>query len=362
MKLSSQLLSLSILFLLTACAGQQSKPGINDQACWLQQPINGQQVGQFGLARDIHIGGDTPKTKSRKRAVASLADYLAVGQDLDSVFETINDELDSVSLRGKTIHFSDDLSQEGYAYSYATFAKADKTEYCPPQRCDISACQPAWLCTPSKDEQIAMLGVSYQATSPVEQHYKSIENALMQAEYMYGVDIVAQKHFRQTNSNYFRYNVFRENGDVSAGAKEALSYAVTDRCFAKGTLYSRVALYGDISQSEAKPLTDKAWLDNPKHLGYDGAVGSVQRSVASGLISDQIKLAIKRAAIQLAFEQESEVSEESVIIQRGDNSSLLLSHINEETDVNLRAKVLSIHFKEGQGQQLEVYAWLARIQ
>lgn len=354
-------LTLSSICLLVACAGQQSKPNIGDQACWLEQPITEERVGQFGLARDLYIGGDTPITKSRKRAVASLADYLAVSQDIESVLENVNDKVDSVSLNGKTLYFSGEFSLDGYAYSYATLEKTEPSKQCSTQSCNISACQPSWLCTPSKGDQVAMLGVSYQATSPLEQHYKSIENALMQAEYMYGVDIVAQKNLRQTNSDYFRYNVFQQDGDVSTGTQEALSYAVTDRCSSQGNLYSRVALYGDIRQSKAKPVTNNAWLKDPKHLGYDGAIGSVQKPVASGLISDQIKLAIKRAAIQLAFEKQSDVSEDSVIIQRGDNSTLLISHINENTNVKLHAKVLSIHFKESEGGQLEVFTWLARI-
>jgi len=90
-------------------------------------------------------------------------------------------------------------------------------------------------------------------------------------------------------------------------------------------------------------------------------VGAVQRPVASGLISDQIKLAIKRAAIQLAFEKESTVSEELIVIQYDSGNALLVSNIKEDTNVKLKAKVLSIHFKEGKGDRLEVFAWLARI-
>ena len=351
----------SLLF--TGCASQATKASFDSQtlACWLEHPINENRVGQFGLARDIYIGGDQPKAKSRKRAAASLADFLATDLDIDSILEEIDEKTEAFQLAGKTVHFVDDINIEGYVHSFASLNDQKTLEQCQPLTCDISACSPSWLCTPSTNDEIAMLGVSYRATTPVEQHAKSIENALMQAEYMYGVDIVAHKDLHQSNSDYFRYNILRQNGEVDTGKQESLSYAVTDRCFSRGTLYSRVALYGDLDQKDTKAILDKQWITNPKYLGYDGAVGAVQRPVASGLISDQIKLAIKRAAIQLAFEKESAVSEELIVIQYDSGNSLLVSNINEDTNVKLKAKVLSIHFKEGKGDRLEVFAWLARI-
>jgi len=366
--LLSYLIILPCFSLLLGCSAQATKPAIDQltQACWIEQPINGNRVGQFGLARDIYFGGEQPKAISRKRAVASLADYLAPDLDIDSVLEDVDEKTESLQLAGKTIHFVDDINIEGYVHSFAslsgqTLNQQKDLEQCQPKACDISACSPSWLCTPSTKDEIAMLGVSYRATTPVKQHAKSIENALMQAEYMYGVDIVAHKDLQQRNSDYFRYNILRQNGNVDTGEQESLSYAVTDRCFSRGTLYSRVALYGNLKPAETKPILDTKWLTNPKYLGYDGAVGAVQRPVASGLISDQIKLAIKRAAIQLAFEKESSVSEELIVIQYDSGNSLLVSHINEDTNVQLKAKVLSIHFKEGKGDRLEVFAWLARM-
>lgn len=352
---------------LVACASKQHVPTISPQACWLEKPVNGIQIGQLGLARDLYIGGETPKTKSRKRAAASLADYLAPDQNLEEALESINDEVDSIQLKGKSVYFLDDVSIDGYSHSYASLSKAtikqEGKEQCLPQTCNITACQPSWLCSPSNEDQLAVLGVSYTATSPVEQHYKSIENALMQAEYMYGVDIEAKKNLSQTNSDYFRYNILRQDSQVNTGDRETVSYAVTDRCFSNGTLFSRVALFGDLNNSvRAYTANNNAWIRNPKHLGFDGAIGSVQKPVASGLMSDQIKLAIKRAAVQLAFEKQSEVSEESIVVQYDNNNYLMISHISEETDVTLRAKVLGIHFKEGQGEQLEVYTWLARVE
>lgn len=356
--------------LLIACASQD-KTSEHDlaanQSCWIEQPVSEDQFGQIGIAIDNYIGGETPTTLSRKRALASLADYLALGHELDKTLETINDETESTQLNDQTIYFIDDRSIDGYLHSYAALSKSRPPEQCSTQTCDISSCQPSWLCTPSTDDQIAMLGLSYQATSEVEQHYKSIENALMQAEYLYGVDIEAHKDLHQSADNYFRYNVLRENSQIDTGAKESLSYAVTDRCYANGTLFSRVALYGavlqsDSNQSNMKAVTNNDWLNNPKHLGYDGAIGSVEKPVASGLISDQIKLAIRRAAVQLAFEERSDVSDESIIIQYENNNSLLISHISEETKVTLHARVLGIHFKQGFGNSLEVYTWLARIE
>ncbi len=360
---------LALPTLLVACANQETKPPVEPltQACWLEHPIsknrvgNESRVGQFGLARDIYIGGEKPKAKSRKRAVASLADYLAPDLNINDILEEVSEETTTFQLAGKTVQFIDDIRSNGYVYSFASLKNPNNLQQCEPLKCDISSCSPKWLCTPSTEDEVAMLGVSYRATTPTEQHAKSIENALLQAEYMYGVDIVAHKDLQQKNSDYFRYNVLKQNGSVDTGEQESLSYAVTDRCLSRGTLYSRVALYGDLNQASTKPILDKQWLTNPKYLGYDGAIGVVQRPVASGLISDQIKLAIKRAAIQLAFEKESAVSEELVVIQYDTGNSMLVSHINEDTNVRLKAKVMSIHFQKGKGDRLEIFAWLARI-
>ncbi|MBV1881219.1 MAG: hypothetical protein KUG82_06275 [Pseudomonadales bacterium] len=357
--------------MLSACVIRQENtlpttavyPGLESQPCWLERPVNGESIGQFGLARDIYIGGETPKTKSRKRAVNSLADYMALDTNINHILNDIDDDTLSIELKGRTLHFVNDFSIDGYVYSYAMLDNAltAASQQCAAKVCDLAACDPSWLCTPSKNEQIAMLGVSYLATSPVEQHYKSIENALLQAEYMYGVKVESSKDLRQVDSQYIRYNILRQQNYVSTGERERLSYAVTDRCYSESTLFSRVALYGNVSHSKIKPIVDIQWLTNPKYLGYDGAIGAVQRPVASGLLSDQIKLAIKRAAIELAFEKESNVSEELVVVQYKSGNSLLIRYINEETNVELKAKVLSIHFKEGEDHTLEVFAWLARL-
>jgi len=366
-----QLLILPALYFIEGCASPAPADHTltdQEQACWIEHPINNDVVGQIGIARDIYIGGETPKTKSRKRALASLADYLAADINIDTVLNSIDNNTTSVQLNGQTVHFIADISMDGYIHSFATLSDAARIpslkqspKQCKALACDISACNPKWLCTPSGNGERAVLGVSYLATSPVEQHYKSIKNALLQAEYMYGVNIIAHKDLSQTNSDYFRYNILRQDGHIDTGKKESLSYAVTDRCFSKSTLFSRVALYGETNHLKATSITDNQWLSDPKYLGYDGAIGAVQRPVASGLISDQIKLAIKRAAIQLAFEKESAVSEELVVIEYKSGNYLFLSYINEDTDVHLKARVLSIHFKEGKGDRLEVFAWLARI-
>jgi len=346
----------SPIWLAGCVLGTQGTKTQTPSMCWLESPVNNSSFGQIGLARNIDIGGTPPVVKSRMRAIESLADYLDA--ELSDRHELRSDTL-TTQLKGKTIYLGEDSVIDGYVYSYATIDAPYTPRQCQPQKCNISKCEPSWLCSPSSDEQVATLGVSYHASTPVEQHKKSIENALMQAELLYGVDVKAENKYRAKNSESFSYSVYLASGNLDYGDKEKITYAVTDRCFDKGNLYSRVQLYGDVPALETTQIDSKHWLLDPKYGGYDGAVGISQRSTASGLFSDQIKLAIKRAAVQLAFEKESLVSEETTAVQYESGNSILITSTHESTDVRLKAKVLAFAFHHTEGDQLEVYAWVA---
>jgi hypothetical protein len=82
----------------------------------------------------------------------------------------------------------------------------------------------------------------------------------------------------------------------------------------------------------------------------------VQGRVASSLLSDKIKLAIKRGLIELAKAKNTRVSEELLTIAHT-NNIYQVSFINQDTDITLYARVNGVYFNEGP-KGTEVYAWL----
>jgi len=328
--------------------------------CWLNKHVSENMVGQIGLSRDIYLGGEKPIVKSRRRALLSLSSYLGLKVDTSNIKE---DDEKLVS-NGQTFNFAEDFSKDGYVYSYVTLGeKPTALPMCLPETCSIDMCSPKWLCYPSSKNEFATLGMSFQATSPIEQDIKSIENALIQAAYLNGANIDAYKHLKLLNTGGANLSSLQEANSVQINTSSSLSYLVTDRCSSGATLFNRVAFPKLLVNANQVIFdqNDKAWLQNPKYKNFDGAIGAVERQTASGLLSDQIKLAVKRAAIQLAFEDYSEVSEELIVVQFKSGRQLLVENIKEQTSVSLSAKIMSFHFDQHEGGRLKVYVWLAKI-
>jgi len=363
-------ISLSILISVSACTFKDQTVQVslidNESAllekvpCWLNKHVSDNVLGQVGLSRDIYIGGEKPAVKSRRRALLNLSNYLGLNVDTSNI-KADDEKLES---NGQTFHFAQDISKGGYVYSYVTLGEKPTTlPMCLPETCRIDMCSPKWLCYPTSKNEFATLGMSFQATSPIEQDIKSIENALIQAAYIHGADIEAYKYLKLLNTGDANLSSLQETSTVTVDNDSSLSYLVTDRCLSGATLFNRVAFPKLMSNTKQVIFdqNDKAWLKNPKYKNFDGAIGAVERQTASGLLSDQIKLAVKRAAIQLAFEDQSEVSEELVVVQFKSGRQLLVENIKEQTSVSLSAKIMSFHFDQTESGRLKVYVWLAKI-
>lgn len=330
------------------------------QACWLEQPVNNDRFGQIGIARNIDVGATHPIVKSRQKALTGLADYLGAHQQLSQTLSQIERSTKTLMLNGRSIYFAEEEILDGYVYSYAQLDEMPTSQRCPVNTCRIAHCQPSWLCHPAKQQQAATLGVSYRASSPSKQHREAIENGLFQAGLLYGVKVTANNQYRATVGDSFSYSVYIQDSTLDLNNNQPMSYAVTDLCHEGGMLYSRVQLFGELP-SEGHASTDsEEWLLDPKFQGVDGAVGAAQKPVASGLMSDQIKLAIKRAAVQLALEQRSDISEQMTAVSYEGGASIIVRTTNESTQLELQARVLALAFKQQNTDQLEVYAWVAR--
>ncbi len=307
------------------------------------------------MARNINAGGQAPSDISKIRAIAGLCSYLGKSCD-DNI---LKQALETKQLFDTPLYFDTHVSS-GYIYAYASFELPGK-DFCIPSSCDIAQCDPEWLCTPGKDGKNGLLGISYRAISLSDQYRLAVGNALFQAEYLYGVKISASKVLKQSRLSGENFTVHIEQGDVDLGDMEDIPFHVSSQCRSGSTLFRHVLIADTLPGKSPVASTDLGWIQNPKYAGLDGAIGSVEKPVASGLVSDQIKLAIKRAAIQLAFEKSSDIAEDSVSITDGEGGLVQINQIRENTRTSLKARVISIHFEKGSAGFLKVFVWIAVI-
>lgn len=327
----------------------------NAVPCWMETMVTGNSVGQIGIARNLHAGGTTPKALSEMRAISGLCNTLAMTCD-DKLLQSA---LDTRQLAGRPLYFDTHISN-GQIYAYASFSPVSDTS-CSASACRIDTCDPAWLCNGALDRKPALLGISYRSMSSYRQTLNAMENALLQAEYMFGVDVEASSELNQGRIGEQNYLIYHQEGDVDTGAREVVPFHVAHQCESRDTLYQQVVLDLPMNEDVLLSSTDLGWISNPKHLGMDGAVGIIDKRAASGLVSDQIKLAIKQAAIQLAFEKSADVSEGNLVVT-SDNAGLIqITQINQQTASTLKARVMRIRFDQPAGAALRVMAWLVVI-
>jgi len=332
---------------LTAAGAKDS-----EKPCWIESPVSQAGVGQIGLAHPISMGSRSPAQISQLRALAALC----ASEGIPCDHETLDQALDAKKLGGQRVYFAN-YKDRDRVYGYAGFVRASSTA-CAPSRCDISACDPAWLCTPSTKNQTGLLGVSYRATSAQAQYDAAVRNALRQAEYLYGVDVAARKQLKTVAGGIGHYSLFYSQGEVDTGERERLAYHMAHQCQSQSTLFTHIVIDKAFDNIADIPADDPSWIQNPKYKGIDGAVGVVEKLTASGLMSEQIKLAIKRAAIQLAFEKYSVVSAHADV-RFGNQGQVFISIVKEKTDIELKAQLIKIHFEQTPGKSIKVFAWLA---
>ena len=322
--------------------------------CWLQSPMQPPAMGQIGISRSIALGKLNASDISKMRALEALCHSEGVVCKEDELTLA----LERNQLFNRALYF-DSFQNEGNLYTYAGFS-ATNHELCKPVKCSISDCDPAWLCAPSTASNIGMLGISYRATSAKDQYNAAVENALLQAEYLYGVEISATKSLRLNSSSLGDVRILDETGSVNSGQREIIPYRLVHQCKNQSTLFTLIEL-DSAPESDVVNAKNTSWLKNPKQHNIDGAVGAVERMMASGLVSDQMKLAIERAAIQLAYEKNSQIKEQLVKVEFGSGGMIYVSQINEATRVNLKARVMQIHFEQSDANGLKVYAWVAAV-
>lgn len=326
--------------------------------CWFNEPAQGKQVGALGVARDLNVGSGHPVQFSRHRALSSVASY--VGEVTPPQRRDIDIEQDAYQLSGQTVNFAEEFHHQGYVYSYAGLNYTASDKQCNIAQCNFDQCSPAWLCEPGIDKQASLLGTSYRSSSLPAQYTAAIKNAIQQLEPIYGLSVTAHDRFYTSHSSMgsLRILLSDEKLDLQKTADElSLRYLVSHSCQQGEQLFLRVN-FPDLPALSSVPA--KKWLSEPSTEEYKGAIGSVNGRVASGLLSDKVKLAIKRGLIALAKAKNSSISEELLSIERKD-SLYQISAITQDTAVSLHARVNGIHFTNGP-TGIEVYAWLVETQ
>lgn len=339
------------LFILALTAKADTAP------CWFNEPIQNDQAGALGLARDLNVGSGNPLQFSRHRALTSLSNYLGLEHIPPRRELDINSS--ETSLGNYNIYFADEFHYGGYVYSYASiqpYSEDKNTQQCQIQQCDFQQCNPAWLCEPNLDKQAGLLGTSFRSSSMPAQYNEAINNALQQLEPLYGVNISVNDRFYTNYSSMGTLRLLLSDSELSMAQQQqdiSLRYLVSNSCQLGEQLFLRVSF------PELPPLSSvpaSTWMKNPSTEQLQGAIGSVHGRVASTLLSDKIRLAIKRGLIALAKAKNSNISAELLSIERN-NRYYQVSAITEESEVSLHARVNGIHFNHGP-TGVAVYAWL----
>lgn len=355
----SLLLCLFPWLTLSACSASTSAlpektPAL--QPCWIDKPVAENYAGQIGVAQGINSIGRESPLKSRQKALQAASRALGYHGELPQ----LDADQDSTSVGGDTIVFTDYISHSGLSYSLASWrGKPENTTQCQVAICELARCNPAWLCQASSASGNASLGLSYRTALPSAQYQRAVDNGLLQARMIHGSSVSSELVLSTSANDQFSQQIMYSDSSTRHLSERGFSnYAVTDSCMLDDTLALRVELL-DIAPN-SRVIESSEWIRQPKLNGRDGAVGTVERPTVSGLFSDQLKLAVERALVQLARENQVDISEESLYIQ-SEGGTLVLTTTRQSSQAILRAQVLAFHFQAINNRHLMVYAWVERL-
>lgn len=344
--------------MLAACSSvTKTAKVVKKQPCWIGRPITTEYAGQVGVAQSRNNAGVKSEHNSRVRALAAAAKVLR----FDGVIPKLQPDENAIMLGSHKIMFTDFIDREGLSYSLASWmGEPGNTEQCAPSQCDISNCNPSWLCQSHSGENASVLGVSYHAALPVDRYQRAIDNGLMQARLIHGSNIQsAVDIFSSSNSRTSQQVMYSSSHVEALNDNDLNHYAVTESCYIEGTILQHIVLY-DVPKKYTGAMSAE-WIRTPKLNGIDAAVGTVEKLTASGLFSAQLKLAVDRALVQLAQEVNVEVDVRSLYYQAQGDTLLVASSMHEKSQALLKAQILAFHFELLKNQQLRIYAWVMRV-
>ncbi|WP_163932363.1 hypothetical protein [Paraferrimonas sp. SM1919] len=323
--------------------------------CWINDLKTMDYHGAIGTYRDLDIGFSSPISKARERAVKSLLklEKLPIEQIKTNKLQSV----ESIDINGSTIYFANELVDSGYIYSFAYFAdkKVDFNTKCEIQSCKFEQCQPSWLC-----HSQGVIGASYSTSTPDKQIIKAQQNAFKIANLINGIEVDSYQTLKRSATPKATYHLSQHASVEALAPTQNSHYQLLNQCKYNNTLLVNISVK-ELGYKLPETIIDPKWLTNPKYSNMDGAVGSSILPTADGLISSQINLAIKRAAVQLAKEKKIYIRSESVIVNV--NGRIKLEDIiTETTKTNLNIKLNGLIFKPLDNNFIGVHAWVVNIQ
>ncbi len=334
--------------------------------CWFYQPVHRDLVGSVGIARTLAIGGPKRVMQlAKQRSVMGLSAYLNMeGLDETKLDQQVKSETVELELNGQKIRFVDHFEWQGYRYQYALLNAAEVSidalrNRCS-KRCMPEKCEPAWMCDPMEHDKAGLVGISFRATSLPNQYRIAVLNAIDQLHFLYGVKVQTQGwyyHAKDSLGSYrFRVRDVEVEPSQESPPKE-LRFLVSNSCFSGEQLFVRVVSPDLTPMHHGVPA--RKWIDEPNQLGYQAAVGTASLT-SDGLISSQIKLAIKRAFGELSGTEKTQVEDTVLVGQRNRGHTLLWELKTKGESARISGRVQGIYFEPQDSYRTRVYVWVVK--
>ena len=276
----------------------------------------------------------------------------------------VKPETVELELNGQKIRFVDHLDWQGYRYQYALLNAPEVTidtlrNHCS-KSCIPEKCEPAWMCDPMEHNQAGLVGISFRATSLPKQYRIAVLNAIDQLRFLYGVKVQTQGWYYHAKDSLGSYRFRVRDVEVEPfqeSLPRELRFLVSNSCFSGEQLFVRVV------SPDLKPMHHgvpaRKWIDEPNQLGHQGAVGTASLT-SDGLISSQIKLAIKRAFGELSGEEKTQVEDTVLVRQRNKGRTLLWELKTKGESAMISGRVQGIYFEPQDSYRTRVYVWVVK--
>lgn len=331
-----------------------------EKPCWLFRPVTERMVGAIGIAGAVSAISGNPIHKARLKAVLSLAAFHDLKPNIPELKKQIVNDETSFNVGDKTIRIIDHYHEDNMLFAYAAVRRLqpfdpEEISYGCNRTCMPQNCEPSWLCEPMDTQTTGFLGVSHRASRIDKQYQHAIVNGIQQVSFLYGVRIESWARFSTVKDalGVHRLNLHKSSiKQLGSRSANGLRFIMSDACYDKGKLYAR------ITTPDLPPLSSvssEVWMENPSPGEFSGAVGSAG-AVASGLVSDQLALAIRRGIVNLAEANDIKISE-NMAIKKSTNGEYYYRDIRTDSDVTLHARVMGVLFKPARSG-LDVFVWM----
>jgi len=354
-----------LFFSITGChyGGANPSPESSSLPCWVHSPVHENTVGAVGIVRADTQTREKALKWGKRKAARMLVPYCEAGEEeLSKVSQLGFQEGERTQFGECRLGFADWFRKGAYLYVYAVSGESPDEAWLNKAGCErgcsLSACEPEWICQPMGKEHAGFLGVSAISSSRAQQYRLAFANAVEQMSIMYGVTVDAEYFsVMGASGSRVRRMAYKDNNRLLLPEKDYLVGSrsrpvVADTCFINNRLYARVLNFALPSLGNMPP---KKWRTRPSQGNRPGVVGSAGPT-ASGRLSDQFRLAMKRGLVQLAKAKEIKVKG-ITCVRRTQSKRLILDIQHQSTHTTVIGEVAGLYLqKVPLGHRL--YLWI----